>query len=305
MWHLSNFLGVVLIFVISLQAQSQKTNDDEIFLNVTVTAKNGDWITGLKPENFKFYDQETLQPITFFSAEDAPASVGILVDKSESADIIEASELEQALTNFINKSHPDNEYFLMTFNTEQELLLDRTQDEKAVLQAIKKLQDVQYRENTKFFDAVQTGTEKISEGKHAKKVLIIISDAIDNSSKNDFGDVKKIIRQADVLLYNINIMTGDAALSILGQKAQAFSDELTDLSGGRAFYPKTKEEFQKTVFQTAEELRSQYVIGFKRGKTAEKGKKEKWHEVKIKIEIPPSAALNGKTKVRARKGYYL
>lgn len=319
--YLLKTIGWLIFFAITVCAQSQRINsgeDEQILLNVTVNTEKGDWITGLRAENFKVYEGKTLQPVTFFSAEEVPMSIGILVGKSQYRGV-PITAIQQALTKFVNKSNPQNEYFLMSFDARQELLLDNTQDSKAaVLQAIEKLSAIESQRNTKryarFYDAVQMGFEKISNGKYAKKVLLILSEFMDTESKNRFEDIKKLIKQTDVLFYNLNIMDYREYNYVInhyisGRQFQVFS-KLTDLSGGTSyspgayFLPGELEKLDELLYRIAEELRSQYTIGFKATKITDKDKKEKWRDVKIEVEIPPNAVKIGKPFVRTRTGYF-
>jgi Ca-activated chloride channel family protein len=302
--YLLKTIGWLALFAITVCAQSLKTNaeDEQILLNVTVMTKNGDLITGLKAENFKVYDEKTLQPLTFFSAEDVPMSVGILVDKSESVRDVSMPSIQQALMSFVNRSNPENEYFLMSFNTIQDLLLDNTQNGKILLQAIEKLTTIKSTGNTKFYDAVQVGLEKVIKGKYQKKVLIILSDGVDNQSKNDLGDIEKLIKQKDVLLYNLNInyVYFDR---LLETQFQVFS-LLTKLSGGKSYILQKTSNYNEILYRTAEELRSQYTIGYKINKIKHKDNKEKWNKVEVKVEIPSSITNIGKPYISSREGYY-
>ena len=304
---LLKIFGLFLVFTFATYAQNQITNaeNEQILFNVTVTTKKDDLITGLKAENFKVYDEKMLQPITFFSAEDVPISIGILVDKSASITETKASSVQQALTNFVNKSHPNNEYFLMAFNTTQGLLFNNFQDNTTTLQSIKKLSAVKSQGNTNFYDAVQASLEKVSKGKYTQKVLIIISDGQDNSSKSDFGKIKSLTKKSNVLLYTVNISGKTGSDTPDGIQALAFSEMLTKISGGKTYVPQTLVELNESFLRIADELRNQYVIGFKIAKPTEKDKKEKWREVEIKVELLPNSNNVGKPNVRSRKGYYL
>jgi len=308
--HSSKIIGLILLVTCIVYGQNTNTNaeDNQILLNVTVSTKKGDLITKLKAENFKVYDGKKLQPISVFNSEDAPMSIGILIDKSKSTESKSLTQAQQlALSTFITKSHPDNEYFLMAFNITQNFLLDNTEDGKKTLQAIQKLSTIKSEGNTKYYDSVWIGLEKLSKSKYSKKVLLIFSDGMDNESKNDFGDIKKIIKHSDALLYNISIFTSSSeAGSILGMQAAAFNEELTAVSGGKVLSPQTISEVNEALVKLAEELRSQYVIGFKTDKATDKNKKESWRDVKIKVELPALNSVNAeKIIVRTREGYYL
>ncbi len=300
----SKIFVLLAVFTTTSLAQNQKLNNEtqEIRFNVTVTTKKGDWVSGLKAENFKIYDEKTLQPITFFSAEDAPASVGILVDKSDSALLIGKPEIQQDLADFVNKSHSGNEYFLMAFNLTEGILSSDFQDKTTILKSIENLSAVKRQGNTILFDAVKAGIEKISKGKHAKKVLLVLSDWSDNSSKANLGDIKKAVKNSDVLFYSLNIVDSRDAGSFGQMQSFVNSDDIAQSSGGKCFYPQNFSKVTENFLKIAEEIRNQYVISFN---AAEKEAKEKWRNVEIKVEIPTNLGNLGKVNVRSRKGYYL
>ena len=185
------------------------------------------------------------------------------------------------------------------------MLFNNFQDNTATLQSIKKLSAVKSQGNTNFYDAVQASLEKVSKGKHKRKVLIIISDGQDNSSKSDFEKIKSLTKKSNVLLYTVNISDKTYSDTSDGIQALAFSDTLTKISGGKTYVPQTLVELNESFLRIANELRNQYVIGFKTAKSTEKDKKEKWREVEIKIELPPNSNNVGKPNVKSRKGYYL
>jgi len=98
-----------------------------------------------------------------------------------------------ALSRFINSSHPNDEYFLIAFNSRAQLLLDRTRDGEAVLQ---KLTLVTPRQNTALYDAVYLGIERVTRGAHQKKALLIISDGQDNNSRYNFNEVRRLMKES-------------------------------------------------------------------------------------------------------------
>ena len=113
-----------------------------------------------------------------------------------------------ALERFIDSSHPSDEYFLIAFNSRAQLLMDRTRDGDAVLD---KLQLVQPKQNTALYDAVYLGLERVTRGSHQKKALLIISDGQDNASRYNFGEVRRLMKESDVVTYAVGIIdTADA-----------------------------------------------------------------------------------------------
>jgi Ca-activated chloride channel family protein len=304
-------LGLMLVFVLASTAFAQKPtptpppkvlenkdtliiNEDLITLNVTVTDNYGRYVSGLKKNAFTILDDDEKQEIEFFSDDDAPVSVGIVFDVSGSMKGDKLNRAREALGKFIQTSHPRDEYFLIAFNKRAQLLLDRTRDGEAVLN---KLQLVQAKDNTALYDAVYLGTERVTRGAHQKRAIILISDGQDNNSRYTFNDVKKQIKESDVTLYSIGIL-GGGDNNGLGMMGQAYLDELSSVTGGSSFYPKTNAEMDEIFERIALELRHQYSIGFRPQNFANDGK---WHKLKVKVKPPRGLP---KLFVRTREGYF-
>ncbi|MEQ1763224.1 MAG: VWA domain-containing protein [Pyrinomonadaceae bacterium] len=268
---------------------------DLITLTLTVTDLYGRYVSGLTKQAFTIQDDGKDQEITFFSDSDAPASVGILFDISGSMSGDKIAKARNALSKFINTSHPSDEYFLIAFNNRAQLLMDRTRDGDAVLQ---KLTLIKPKNNTALYDAVYLGLERVSRGTHQKKALLIISDGQDNASRYNFGEVKRLMKESDIVTYAVGILGGNDSSSQSGLMGQAFLDELTSVTGGRAFYPSGDAEFDEIFERIAIELRHQYSIGYSPPNFSPDGK---WHKVKVKVKPPRGIS---RLTVRSREGYY-
>jgi Ca-activated chloride channel family protein len=275
--------------------RSISVKTDLITLTLTVTDLYGRYVSGLTKNAFTVADNGKEQEITFFSDSDAPASVGILFDISGSMSGEKIAKARNALSKFINTSHPNDEYFLIAFNKRAQLLLDRTRDGDAVLQ---KLTLVQPKNNTALYDAVYLGLERVSRGAHQKKALLIISDGQDNASRYNFGEVKRLMKESDIVTYAVGILGGGDASSSLGMMGQAFLDELSSVTGGRAFYPSGDAEMDEIFERIALELRHQYSVGYTPPDFRPDGK---WHKVKVKVKPPRGLP---RLTVRSREGYY-
>jgi Ca-activated chloride channel family protein len=272
-----------------------KVNTDLVTLTLTVTDQFGRYVSGLTKNAFTITDNNQDQELTFFSDTDAPVSVGILFDVSGSMNGDKIVRSRKALERFINTSHPSDEYFLIAFNTRAQLLLDRTRNGEAVLE---KLTLVQPKANTALYDAVYLGIERVTRGSHRKKALLIISDGQDNSSRYNFGEVKRLLKESDVTVYSVGILGGGDAGSMLGMQGQAFLDELSGVTGGRAFYPQTNVELDEIFERIALELRHQYSVGYTPKDFSPNGK---WRKVKVKVKPPRGLP---RLIVRSREGYY-
>ncbi len=270
-------------------------NTDLVTFTVTVTDTYGRYVSGLNKNAFTVLDEKQPQDIAFFSDDDAPVSVGVIFDVSGSMSGDKIRRAREALSRFIQTSHNADEYFLIAFNSRAQLLLDKTRDGNAVLD---KLTFVQTRNNTALYDACYLGVEKVQRGAHPKRALLLISDGQDNDSRYTFSEVRRLLKESDVVLYGIGILSGSDAGSGLGMEGQGILDELANVSGGKAFFPRTAAEMDDIFEQIALELRHQYSIGYKPPNFVNDGK---WHHIKVKVTPPRGLP---RLIVRSKDGYY-
>ncbi len=273
----------------------EKVQVDLATFTLTVTDYYGRYVSGLTKDAFTVFDDNIEQEIVYFSDADAPVSLGILFDISGSMSGEKIGKARNALERFINTSHPNDEYFLIAFNQRAQLLLDRTRDGEAVLQ---KLTLVEPKNNTALYDACYLGVERVTRGAHKKKAILIISDGQDNSSRYSFKEVRRLMKESDVVIYSVGIMDTRDAASREGMQGQAFLDELSSVTGGKSFYPQTNVELDEIFERIALELRHQYSIGYIPKNFTPDGK---WHKVKVKVKPPRGLP---RLTVRSREGYY-
>jgi Ca-activated chloride channel family protein len=272
-----------------------RVKTDLVTLTLTVQDLYGRYVSGLTKDAFSIIDNNQPQDITFFSDSDAPVSIGIIFDVSGSMSGEKIKKARRALERFILTSHPSDEYFLIAFNSRAQLLLDRTRDGEAVLQ---KLTLVQPKQNTALYDAVYLGIERVTRGTHQKRALLIISDGQDNASRYNFGEVRRLMKESDVVTYAVGIVGRGDIASSLGMQGQAFLDEISSVSGGKSFYPESDVEMDEIFERIALELRHQYSIGYIPKDFEPDGK---WRKVKIKVKPPRGLP---RLTVRGREGYY-
>jgi Ca-activated chloride channel family protein len=269
-------------------------HSDLITLTVTVTDTYGRFVTGLGKNAFTIFDDKTQQEISFFSDEDAPVSLGVVFDVSGSMGGDKIMRAREALAKFVDTSHARDEYFLIGFNSRAQLLLDHTRDSDALMQ---KLTFIQTRGQTALYDATYLGVERVTRGAHKKRAILLISDGQDNSSRYTFSELKRLLKESDVIIYAIGIV-GAGDDSTLGYGGRAILEELAGVSGGKAFFPSTGAEMNDTFERIALELRTQYSIGYRPSSFANDGK---WHKLKIKVQPPRGFP---RLFVRGREGYF-
>ena len=250
------------------------THTDLVTFTVTVTDTFGRFVTGLGKNAFTVTDDKVQQEITFFSDEDAPVSLGVVFDVSGSMGGDKINKAREALSKFIEPSH--------------------TRDSDALMQ---KLTFVQTHGQTALYDAVYLGVNKVTRGTHPKKAILLISDGQDNSSRYTFSELRRQLKESDVIIYAVGIVDGGDN-SDLGYGGRAILEELAGVSGGKAFFPSTSAEMNDTFERIALELRTQYSIGFRPTSFANDGK---WHKLKVKVQPPRGFP---RLFVRGREGYF-
>jgi len=157
---------------------------------------------------------------------------------------------------------------------------------------------VEPKQNTALYDACYLGVERVSRGTHQKKALLIISDGQDNASRYNFNEVRRLMREADVIAYAVGIMSPGDVRSSEGIRGQSFLDSLTSVTGGRSFYPSNDVELDEIFERIALELRHQYSVGYTPRNFEPNGK---WRRVRVRVKPPRGLP---RLSVRTRDGYF-
>jgi Ca-activated chloride channel family protein len=314
MIHLYNVLlaFALILFVICNTSLAQLKNDlpspRPVSITVTVMNQRKEIVSGLPQNAFTISDDSGEREITSVSSEDAPMSIAILIDLSGSiksdSNRKRIESILDALSQFVQKSHPSNEYFIIGFNATPYLLLDGARDANATLSTLQKLASEKLGGNTALYDACLAGIEKVTRGVYPKQVILLISDGRDNSSQYKLNDVRRLLKEKSVLVYSLNITMGwdGSRIDHFNTEGSQVLEELASLTGGVMYSPSNAAETKTKLERIALELRQQYLIGFLPAKETSSGK---WHPLKIKVSLPADS-LQGvqKGSARSRKGYY-
>jgi Ca-activated chloride channel family protein len=274
--------------------ETLKVDVDLVQVNVTVTDPQNRYVTGLDKEHFQIWEDKVEQTIEYFSAEDVPLSLGLVFDISGSMKD-KLSEARDAAATFLRTGNPDDEHFLISFSNRAEIAEDFTSDvgriqSKLIFQPAKGM--------TALYDAVYMGLEKLKEGSNPKKALLLITDGEDNRSRYTFSNVREFVKEQDVQIYAIGIVSDFNSSLGGGRTGRALIEELADITGGRAFFPDSVYELEDICMKIAVELKNQYVIGYKSTNESDDGK---WRKINLKINAPKGLP---RLNVRGKTGYY-
>lgn len=267
-----------------------------VLIPVTVVDPLYRFVTGLKVENFRLFEDQIEQAILQLSVEDVPVSIGIVFDCSGSM----RGKLQQSrrgVTEFLKTANPKDEFFLLLFRDRSELTVDFT---NSMSELQNHLFSLQADGNTALLDALYLALHRIRFGNAPRKALLLISDGGENSSRYTEREVKELAQESDVQVFAIGIYK---RVPSDPEGREAFSGRtlmarIAEFTGGFQYPVQNIDELPAIAATMGDILRHQYVLAYS---PANKQLDGKYRRVSIRIELPV-----GRTPVRAywRTGYY-
>jgi Ca-activated chloride channel homolog len=274
-----------------------KSSSELVVLHISVRDRGGRYITGLTQDAFTVIDDGKPQTLEMFSADEVPASVGFLIDNSNSMrpnrDRVIASSVA-----FVKNSHPQDEVFALTFNESVRRAwgprIIAESDPAAFATAMS--QAVVARGMTAIYDGLVAGLEHLEHAKHTRQVLIVVGDGGDNASRAKLDDVIKRVHEPDATVYSVAIvdsMVRDGSNpKLLRQLARA--------TGGEFYFPRQVDDVQESFERIAKDIRSAYTIAYTPTKGGESAAERRRRTVKVYVRSPDGRVLT----VRTRDGYF-
>ncbi|MGE5244450.1 MAG: VWA domain-containing protein [Betaproteobacteria bacterium] len=342
---LAGTAALVAVLAVSLNGRSQqppaqprpgerelrfKSGVEVVNVTATVTDASGRFVSGLRKEDFRVYEDGRPVEVTHFSAERVPVSLGIALDTSGSMAGDKIKAAEAALNRFLyDLLAPSDEIFLYRFSNAPVLLESWTTDRDRLSRA---LGNIVPSGGTALYDTIAEAIPLAQTGRHVKKALVVISDGNDTSSRIALRDLKAQIRQSELLVYAVGIdAEGEPTFRTRprrpprmpmplpfpfppGRRPEPIvpppgrwspsgsSDvdrvnvdalrELTDDSGGRTEIIRYARDLDPATAGVADELSKQYYLGY----TPPGTRDGRWHSIRVEVRNPSY-------HVRARRGY--
>ncbi len=249
-------------------------------------------VSGLDKDNFQVYEDGVLQPIKYFSHEDIPVTVGLVVDNSGSMKP-KRQDVSAAALAFARSSNPQDQVFVVNFNEKVSFdLPDKTAFTDQIAQLQIALSRVAADGETALYDAVAVALEHLKKGDRDKKVLIVVSDGGDNASKHKLSEIMALAGQPGVIIYTIGIFDDQDA-----DRNPGVLKRLAKQTGGESFLPESLADVTPTCERIARDIRNQYTIAYVPTNRRRDGR----YRV---IQVKASAPGYGRLSVRTRTGYF-
>lgn len=276
-----------------------------VLVPVSVTDRYAKTIEGLRQEDFAIFDNQVAQQIASFGVDDAPCSVGIVLDISGSMRRVlpAAKDLLEA---FFGTANPADEFLLLTVSTQPAAAPRFSSDINEVEGNIGVTAPGGM---TALLDTTYMALQRMKEAHHPRRALLILSDGIDNNSRHSQGELINLALEADTQVYTMIFDTGIGGTNTVPfrpglagkpwdiareRQGPELLEKLSTKTGGLYFHVRSDAEAKEAVVKTGRALRSEYLIGFQ---PSDAGVAGKWHQIRVKSNVP-------KVYVHARNGYY-
>jgi Ca-activated chloride channel homolog len=291
----ASFTALALMPLGAQEPQKFKTSTDTVPLYVTVTDREKRLVPDLVLEDFEVYDNGKLQTITSFDNSQKPISVVVMIDTSASI-TGELTRVYQSAEQFLLRLLPGDEAKVGAFNDKIEFLPDgRFSSSRDEL--IRHLKDLDFGNGTRLYDALDEGITLLNDVR-SRKVILTLTDGEDFGSRADRGDVIDRARAEDVMVYSIGLEVD----YFNGQHRVRTNPDrvlknIADETGGGYYLLKPKDDLGATFTRVAQELHSQYVLGF-----TPQVIDGKVHKLEVKLKKPGMSARARKSYVAGRVG---
>jgi Ca-activated chloride channel family protein len=252
-----------------------------VMVPVTVTTGHGRVVPGLAKEDFSIFEDKVEQTITHFTSEDAPATIGLIVDTSDSM-APRIAKAKEAVYAVLRNTNPGDEFFLIRFSSRAELSAGLTSRVDEIRSAVDGLH---VAGSTALLDAVKMGLNVMSGARHKRKAIIIISDGEDNSSRIRLPEFKRLVSENDTTIYALFIgdSTEGAQLYPSTSVGAPLLDSIARQTGGEMFRVSKVKHLPDIAAKIGSWIRRQYVLGYVPNSSSLNGA---YHQIQVKISKP-------------------
>ena len=278
------------------QRPSFRAGVEIVSLNVTVTDGTNRYVTDLDREDFQVFEDGVKQEVTFFNRRSQPIALSLLLDSSASMED-KLETMQTAAVSFVRKLKPVDVAQVIDFDSRVEIRQGFTSKQDELEAAIFQ---TAAGGSTSLHNAIYISLKELRKIRAAgeedvrRQALVVFSDGEDTSSLVSFEEVLDLAKRSETAIYTIALRSGDSAHSKGFREAEFVMRQLAQETGGRAFFPARIEDLAGVYGQIADELSSQYTIGYTSRNQLRNGA---WRRVVVQVTRPNSTP-------RTKKGYY-
>lgn len=273
---------------------------DVVSMNVTVTDTSNSttrYVTDLTEKDFEIFEDGVKQDLTLFNRSNLPVALSLLIDTSSSMEDRMVTAQDAAI-GFVRKLRPTDLGEVIGFDSRAEVLQKFTSNPAELEQAIRKtVAGGSTSMNNALYISLK-GLKKIpirQEDEIRRQAIILLSDGEDTSSLVTFEDVLDLARRSETAIYAIGLMEDNAGGQSKGFREATYAlRQLTNDTGGRAFFPADVKSLASVYGQIYDELSSQYTIGYTSKNPRRDGA---WRRIVVRVARP-------NTQARTKQGYF-
>jgi VWFA-related protein len=289
-------LAVTLIRAQDRQRPSFRAGIDMVSLTVTVTDPSNRYVTDLDQGDFNVFEDGVRQDVTFFNKRQLPIALSLLLDSSASMED-KIDLLQTAAVNFVHRLRPVDVAQIVDFDSRVEVRQTFTSSKDALETAIRQ---ISAGGSTSLHNAIYISLKELkkiqarSDEDVRRQALIVFSDGEDTSSLVSFDELLDVAKRSETSIYTIALRSTEPSHSKGFREAEFTMRQLAQETGGRSFFPNRIEDLNGVYGQIADELSSQYTIGYTSKNPLRNGA---WRRLVVQVARPNAVP-------RAKKGYY-
>ncbi len=269
-----------------------------VSLNVIVSDATGHYITDLEPENFSVFEDGVKQDVSFFNKTNLPIALCVLLDTSASMDT-KLQTAQEAAIGFAKRMREQDLTEVIDFDSRVVTLQPFTNKAGELEQAIRR---TSAGGSTSLYNAVYIALKDLKKvmaknvDEIRRQAIVVLSDGEDTSSLLPFEEVLDLAKRSETAIYTIGLRsTENASTASKGfREAEFVLRQLSQQTGGRAFFPNHVNELAGVYGQISDELSSQYTIGYSSKNPKRDGS---WRRVVVRTDRPSTSA-------RTKQGYF-
>jgi VWFA-related protein len=296
-------VAVVTTVVVSAQAGATKEQPklfrstvDVVSLNVTVVDGQNRYITDLTAADFSIFEDGVRQDLIVFNRTSLPIALSLLVDTSASMES-RMRIAQDAAIGFVRKLRPQDLGQVVDFDSRVEVLQDFTNNVDELERSIR---TTTAGGSTALHNALYISLRELAKIKARtaedvrRRAIVVLSDGEDTSSLVAYEEVLELAKRSETAIYSIALQAKDAPQTKGFREAEFILRQFAQETGGRAFFPSRIEDLKDVYGQIADELSSQYSIGYASKNPRRDGA---WRRIVVQVARPQVVA-------RTKRGYY-